>query len=322
MKKENIKWIVLVPTILLISAELFARFYLGLGTPPVFITHPTIEYQLKPSQDVNRFGNRVLINQYGMRSENFQLKKNNVNETRVLVFGDSVINGGSLTDHNALATTLLQSRWQQKTGQPFIVANISAGSWGPGKWLAYAKEYGLFDADIVVLVASSHDAYDAPTFAPLNPDTHPQQPPLSALIEGINRYLPRYLPSWLIAKTKPKVEAVAPAKNKASLEDLHEFLALTKNKAGKVIVFLHPTKLEAETGTIEEGYQDITELLKSENVPFIPMQPIFHKEMAKQELYRENDKIHPNSIGQNLIAETIENNIPHAWLMPSKSITP
>ena len=322
MKKANLKWIVLFLTLLLVVAELFARFYLGLGTPPVFITHPSIEYLLKPNQDVNRFGNHVLVNHYGMRSENFEPKKNNDNETRVLVFGDSVINGGSLTDHNALATTILQSNWQHKTGRPFIVANISAGSWGPGNWLAYAKEYGFFDADIVVLIASSHDAYDAPTFVPLNPDTHPQQSPLSALVEGVNRYLPRYLPSWLTENTVPKAEATVQTENKASLEDLREFIGLARQNANKIIVFLHPTKLEAETGNMEEGYQEITALLKSEDVPFISMQSIFHKEAAKKDLYRENDKIHPNLIGQKLIAETIENNIAQAWLIPSKSVNP
>ena len=72
----------------------------------------------------------------------------------------------------------------------------------------------------------------------------------------------------------------------------------------------------------EEGYQEITALLKSEDVPFISMQSIFHKEAAKKDLYRENDKIHPNLIGQKLIAETIENNIAQAWLIPSKSVNP
>lgn len=321
MKKAYLKWIVIILTLTLVVTELFARFYLGLGSPPVFITHPTIEYLLKPNQDVNRFGNRVLVNQFGMRTNNFEPKKNN-NETRVLVFGDSVINGGSLTDHNALATTILQSHWQQKTEQSVIVANISAGSWGPGNWLAYAKEYGFFDADIVVLVASSHDAFDAPTFESLNHDTHPQQPPFSALTEGVSRYLPRYLPSGLTETIEPKIEVIAQAKNKESLEDLREFINLAKQKIGKVIIFQHPTKLEAETGNMEEGYQEITALLKSENVPFISMQPIFHEGIAKQNLYRENDKIHPNLMGQKLIAETIENNIPQAWLILSKSVNP
>ena len=320
MKIKNLKWLALVLALFLIAAELFARFYLGLGTPPLFITHPTIEYLLKPDQDVYRFGNHVLVNHYGMRTENFETKKTNNRQIRVMVFGDSVINGGSLTDHNALATTLLQSYWQQKTGQPVIVGNISAGSWGPGNWLAYAKEYGFFDADIIVLIVSSHDAYDTPTFEALNPDTHPLQQPYSALIEGINRYLPRYLPDWLTQKTVLKVETTTPTKNTASLEDLNQFLDLAKAKVGKVIVFQYPTKLEAESGNMEEGYQEMTTLLTKKNVTIIPLQSIFHNQLAKQELYRENDKIHPNLLGQKLISGTISNNMPNMWLNSSKSI--
>ena len=50
---------------------------------------------------------------------------------------------------------------------------------------------------MVVLVASSHDVTDNPTFAPLDPNTHPTKKPLLALTEGLTRYLPRYLPAFL-----------------------------------------------------------------------------------------------------------------------------
>ena len=45
------------------SGEIFARYYLGLGTPPLSVTHPTIEYMLKPNQDVYRFGNHIIYRQ-------------------------------------------------------------------------------------------------------------------------------------------------------------------------------------------------------------------------------------------------------------------
>ena len=63
----------------------------------------------KPDQDVMRFGKRFIINHYGMRSENFPAK-NVDKEIRLMVFGDSVVDGGNLTDHADLATTLLQNR--------------------------------------------------------------------------------------------------------------------------------------------------------------------------------------------------------------------
>lgn len=50
---------------------------------------------------------------------------------------------------------------------------------------------------MVVLVASSHDVTDNPTFAPPDPNTHPTKKPLLALTEGLTRYLPRYLPAFL-----------------------------------------------------------------------------------------------------------------------------
>jgi hypothetical protein len=175
--------------------DVFSRFVLGLGSPPLSIAHPKIEYMFKPNQDVQRFGNRVLIKAYGMRTADFARVKP-VGEFRVMVFGDSVLNGGSLTDHADLATTLLTDKLTIFLDSPVVVGNISAGSWGPGNWLAYAREYGFFDADVVVLVISSHDIADNPTFAPLDPHTLPQVPPFSALTEGITRYLPRYLPGF------------------------------------------------------------------------------------------------------------------------------
>lgn len=53
----------------LVGGEVVARFVLGLGDPPLSVAHPTIEYLLKPNQVVHRFGNRYLVNQYGMQSE-------------------------------------------------------------------------------------------------------------------------------------------------------------------------------------------------------------------------------------------------------------
>lgn len=54
---------------LLAGGEAFARFGLGLGTPPLSVADPRYEYMFKPDQDVKRFGNRVFINEYGMRSD-------------------------------------------------------------------------------------------------------------------------------------------------------------------------------------------------------------------------------------------------------------
>ncbi|WLT39310.1 hypothetical protein NON20_06955 [Synechocystis sp. B12] len=98
---------------------------MGLGDPPLSVTHPTIEYMFKPNQDAIRFGNRFRTNSYGMRSEELPKSKND-SELRVLVFGDSVINGGNLTDQSDLATEIVKSEISQN--KELTIANISAGS--------------------------------------------------------------------------------------------------------------------------------------------------------------------------------------------------
>ncbi len=197
-------WILVVALVALIGlGEIAARVLLGLGDPPLSIAHPTIEYMFKPNQDTYPLHHHVHINAYGMRSPDFPARKRDASEYRVIVFGDSVINGGNQTDDAQLATTLLQQELSTKLGRPVVVGNVSAGSWGPPNMLAYAREFGFFDADMVLIVVSSHDYSDAPTFEPLNPSTHPTERPTSALYDGATRYLPRFIPSLAPPSERP-----------------------------------------------------------------------------------------------------------------------
>lgn len=184
-KKSALSKMVVGFLILGIVAELVARYCLRLGDSPLVITHPKIEYMFAPDQNVRPFGNIFKTNRYGMRGEEIPVTKAQ-GEIRVIVIGDSVVNGGNLTDQANLATTML-------THGRMRFLNISAGSWGPQNMRAYIDTFGTFDADYLVLVLSSHDIDDVPTFAPLDPETHPTRRPLSAAWEGLTRYLPRYL---------------------------------------------------------------------------------------------------------------------------------
>lgn len=76
------------------------------GLPVPCEADPVHEYRLRPGQDHRRFGNRILVNAAGMRSPPVAP----VPETgtlRLLVLGDSVVNGGAETDHADLATIRL-----------------------------------------------------------------------------------------------------------------------------------------------------------------------------------------------------------------------
>ena len=189
--------------------EVVARYWLGLGTPPLSITHPKIEYMFKPNQDLQRFGNHQIYNEIGMRSAEMATLPQ---KRQILVFGDSVLNGGNLTDHGDLATT-------RATTKDVFFGNVSAGSWGPQNIGAWIDEFGFQGADAAVLVLSSHDLGDLPTFEPLNPNTHPTAQPMSALLEGFSRYLPRFLPNWLRA---PLLEKTIQARSSISPPIQHE----------------------------------------------------------------------------------------------------
>ena len=99
--------------------------------------------------------------------------------------GDSVINGGVITEQDSLATSILSKN------TPFQVLNISAGSWGPDNIAAYLHHYGTFKAQKMILVCSSHDSHDNMDFVPVvgKMSSYPSEQYSLAWIELIDRYL-------------------------------------------------------------------------------------------------------------------------------------
>jgi len=153
--------------ILAIFSEIVSRFMVGLGDPPLYQADATMEYMLQPSKTYYRFHNRVSVNRYGMRADEFPPHKSSSEELRVLVFGDSIVYGGVRIDQNEIGTEILKPSLQREFGRPVVIGNASATSWGPPNELAYLQRYGTLDADVVILVLSSHDYADAPTFTPV-----------------------------------------------------------------------------------------------------------------------------------------------------------
>ena len=170
---------------LVLLGEATCRWVIGLGERPIYVTDTDLEYALAPSQRVLRFHKAYVVNAHGMRSPDIP------NGARpVLVLGDSVVNGGVQTDQGALATSLCSTH-----GVPWTQAAV--GSWGtPNQW-AWLQRHGATVAPrAVVWVLSAHDRYDAPTFAPLNPSTHPTDQPWGALSDLVFTYGVRLLPTW------------------------------------------------------------------------------------------------------------------------------
>lgn len=291
--------------VLIVAGELFAKFYLGLGTPPLYMPHATIEYMHQPNQDLYRFGNHFITNHYGMRTKPFPIQKQN-NEYRVMAFGDSVLNGGGLTDHSQLATTILQKKLSKEKQNPTTVGNISAASWGPGNWLAYAQEFGLFEADVIILLISSQDYDDIPTFAPLDRESHPSQKPISALFEGITKYLPRYLPFSSTAEKKeikPDEKAIS-----AGLNDLKKFLELAQKQTPAVLILQHYNRAEVDSKSEINEIKKFNEIYKEVGIAPISLKPYYRRSITEgKNPFR--DYIHLNQTGQQLLADAISENL-------------
>lgn len=282
----------------LAAAEAVARYAIGLGSPPLSMPHDRIEYMFRPNQDIRRFGNRQLFNEYGMRSAPVA---DWGDAPRVLVFGDSVLNGGNLTDHDDLATTLASA-----AAGGAIYGNVSAGSWGIDNILGWIETYGFLDAETAVFVLSSHDLEDPPRYLPLNPLTHPTERPFSALTEALTRYVPRYLPDGmrdLVRGTEPwqGSETSARRQGREGRDALPELVAVLAESRVKACVILHATRSEIEADDAPR-----LDLLDAEvrrlGVPTLRLAD-FADEDRIAGMYR--DDIHINEVGQRILADAI-----------------
>jgi lysophospholipase L1-like esterase len=296
------------------AGELFARFALGLGDPPLSMSHPTIEYMFRPDRTYQRFGHTVKYNAYSMRSEDFPPTKASADELRVLMLGDSVINGGNLTDQRELASERLKRRLRQQLDRPVVVGNISAGSWGPGNLDAYIEQFGTFDADVAVLVLSSHDWTDRRSFKPrvgVNP-SFPSESPTLALTEGFFRYLPRYLPEFSSDDSdagddggdrgaSSQLQSQVPAETtEAAIVSL---IGRFQRRGIPVLLAQHASRAEL-TGDWQRGHDRIRAVAREQGATVVPLAPAYRAAIERGErLYR--DGLHPNPAGQRVMAERL-----------------
>jgi hypothetical protein len=145
------------------SGELLLRS-MGFGHPIVYRVDPLVGYYPAPHQDVHRYGGEIHINGFGMRSPDITLAKH-TGTFRVLMLGDSTLYGGSYLDQSQLYSTELAGLLRQNLSalpnspRQVQVLSMGANAWGPQHELAYTKEFGLFDADLVMVMGPPNDAY-------------------------------------------------------------------------------------------------------------------------------------------------------------------
>ena len=303
--------IVLVAIVaLFVIVEVSLRLMFGFGNPLTYIADEKIGYLLAPNQRTRRFGNRIEINEYSMRSG--AVKKERSPDTfRVLVLGDSIANGGWWTDQTNIISEMLAT--QLREGENFKsiqtsnveVLNASANSWGPRNELAYLQRFGTFDAQVVVLIINTDDLFaTTPSSVVVGRDrNYPDRKPRLAIVEAIARYL---LPEQTIPELA-QLAAEGGDRVGRNLEAIGKIQAMANSTNSYFLLVMTP--LLREIGT--PGPRDyeikarsrLAQFTESQQIKYIDFLPVFNSIQQPKTLYR--DHIHLSPQGNQIVSEAI-----------------
>lgn len=296
MKKK--RFVLLILFLVFVVVELVLRFAFGFCDALLYRESDKYEYIAQPNQNRHRFGAHIYCNSYSQRNGEPDSTK-----VRVLGLGDSVIFGGTWMDQDSLASTL----FSEETGMQML--NISAGSWGPDNCAAYLKENGTFGASAMILVCSSHDAFDVMTHVPVVGvvSTYPDRQYKLAWAELIDRYIvPRIRMMFWRTKVKldpdqqvvKNIEFKNTVRQKSVLFDkgFDQLLEIAREKNIPMVIYLHAEQDEVKAGSYNEMGQMIIKWAAAHGVRLVEGL----KAGEKENMY--HDKIHFNEVGQRFLA--------------------
>ena len=301
INKRKIYIAISICFILIALLECTLRFVFGFCDAVLYQPSPAYEYIAQPNQHRYRFFSHIDYNSYSQRSDEPDSTK-----TIVLGLGDSVIFGGTMLDQDSIATTL----FSKETGMQML--NISSGSWGPDNCAAYLKEKGTFGAKAMVLVCSSHDAFDVMSHIPvvgIYPN-YPDKQYKLAIWEVIDRYLMPRIQGWLghsqlidpDAQVVEKVKSDEGVAQKSFNFDpgFDQLLQISEEKHIPFFIYLHPEKGEVEKNEYKEGGKLIIDWANTHHVKLVDGL----KEGVTTDMFR--DVIHLNEKGQRNLADSFK----------------
>lgn len=284
--------IILIIILVLLAGEIILQTAFGFCDNVLVQADENLEYIAQPNQDRYILGRTIFYNEQSMRSGKI------VEDALIILgMGDSVINGGILTDQKDLATDILTEDLSADFQKKIQVLNIAYKSWGPDNVYAYLEKYGDFEADILFLVASSHDAYDNMTFENIvgNDKNYPQNQYKFAYFEIFDRYLiPKF--QKLLDSNKTQTAVLGLGKNEFEFNTgFADILSLSLNRNIPFIIYLHPEISEINKRAYNDQGQMIIEFAKTNGIEIL-----FGLQGAKKEQYQDN--IHLNEAGQKHLA--------------------
>lgn len=304
-RMKRFKYIILSLLGLCLVCELILRLVFGFCDAVLYQSSPAYEYIAQPNQHRCRFFSHIDYNSYSQRSgEPDSTKK------IVLGLGDSVIFGGTMLDQDSIATTL----FSQETGMQML--NISSGSWGPDNCAAYLREKGTFGAKAMVLVCSSHDAFDVMSHIPvvgIYPN-YPDKQYRLAIWEVMDRYLMPRLKGLFCQPqlVDPDAQVVQGVKNAGEMMEgvaqkslnfnpgFDQLLQISEEQHIPFVIYLHPEVGEVIKRQYKEGGILIMDWAKKHGVRLVSGLD----EGVTVDMFR--DVIHLNEKGQRNLANSLE----------------
>ncbi|WP_017652994.1 GDSL-type esterase/lipase family protein [Fortiea contorta] len=296
---------------LLVVLEVGLRSLFGFGNPLIYVPDAQIGYLLAPNQRTRRFGNRIEINAYSMRSPAIEPTLPD-STLRVLILGDSIANGGWWTDQARTISSLITNSGNSVNignYRKIEVLNASANSWGPRNELAYLQRFGNFHAQVVVLLINTDDLFAVtPTSLPVGRDrNYPDHKPLLALVEVVQRYLYKQKPiPEMIALQNETGDRVG--KNLAAISQIH---TLTRQFSSQLLLVMTPLLRElGEPGPRDyeiTARQRLIDFTQTQQIVYLDILPIFNSTKNPQALY--HDHIHLNFAGNQLVSQIIERSL-------------
>ena len=258
--------------------ECILRFTLGLANPALVQVDPDMGYRFKPDQDVVRFGKHIRYNQFSQRSEPVTAT-HQPGVFRVMLLGDSVLNGGNPIDQKDTISELLRARLIN-AGVRCETLAASAGGWGLGNRLGYLNKFGLMQSDLLVLEIGTNDLLQifAPATVVDRDINFPSHRPALAIMDAWSRYAwPLYLhpaatrwwPTAFPPATIPAGEEDSPRNFPTNLHAVQSIVERARQRGEPCCVLYVPQKNDFFGGDPARPYED--QLFASLGADHIPV---------------------------------------------------
>ncbi|MEA5421294.1 SGNH/GDSL hydrolase family protein [Spirulina sp. CCNP1310] len=307
--KQRWQWLGGSALIVILLMELGLRWGFGFGNPVLSMADEATGYRFQPNQRVVRFGHEVIYNAYSQRSSPVVSPKP-ADQLRILMTGDSVLNGGTPTDQEEIITEILQTRLTAK-GINAQVLNASAGSWGIGNQWGYLRKFGRFESDLLILQIGSHDLIQPTSKGDrVGVDfNYPDHRPLLAFQEVWQRYF--YPPmakrwGWPLPGEIPAPQDID-AQWQENRRQLRAILDWSRQQNLPVWVLFVPYRVEVIPEPLEPFYgEEFLTFLAAENIPVINLHQHWQTVPPAEVEGYYRDSVHLTPVGNKAVAIALQ----------------